>query len=199
MATLAEAAWEQLGFEVEVIAQDVYESLIRDKVANADIYVRDDAGQYYVKSAAESGDYAFDVLGIDLQTYSADGFVALSQFSSNFNGNGVEFVDVRDEDGKLIRTDMIRRSALTGWKNDEYDKLIKEAYETSDEDKRADKLKAAEKILIEEAPVIPVVFNQSFAFVSKELKKLKFDGLGNIVFVDAKLKNYRDYIEKDEE
>lgn len=189
IAEKAKAAWELLGFEVEVKAVDLISSTITDKATSSQITVSDSAIQYYVKSAADHGIYEFDIIGIDLQTYSGDGFVALSQFTSDMNGNGVEYVTEYNN--------ISRKGALGGWSNKEYDKLIKEAYETTDEAVRAEKLRAAEKLLVEEAPVIPVVFNQSFAFVSNELKKVEFDGFGNFVFTGAKLKNYQDYLEKE--
>lgn len=45
----------------------------------------------------------------------------------------------------------------TGWNNDEYNKLIEEAQVEMDEQKRFDLYVAAETILMEEAPVAPVV------------------------------------------
>jgi dipeptide transport system substrate-binding protein len=46
----------------------------------------------------------------------------------------------------------------TGWGNPEYDKLIKEAKNESDETKRFEKMYQAEKILFEEAPIFTVHF-----------------------------------------
>lgn len=192
MAALAAAAWSQLGFNVNVNEVDFVKSTISDKVANADITVYDNALQYYIKGAAEYGCYEdFDVIGIDLQTYSDDGFVALSQFSSAMNGNGVDYVTDYNK--------VERRAALSGWSNADYDKLIEEAYSTTDEDVRAAKLKEAEKLLVEQAPVIPVVFNQSFAFVSGELSDVAIDGFGNFVFTQTELKDYQNYLPKEEE
>ena len=193
IAEKAKTAWEALGFEVTVKAVDFVDTVVDDKTSG-EISVYDSAVQYYVKGAADSGKCGFDIIGIDLQTYSDDGFVALSQFSSEMNGNGVDFVD--DEKGLNVNKP-VRKGALGGWSNKDYDKLIKEAYEATDDSVREEKLKEAEKILVNEAPVIPVVFNQSFAFVSKDLKKIDFDGFGNFVFSDAKLKNYQDYLEKE--
>ena len=125
-----------------------------------------------------------------MQTYSTDAFVALSQFSSEMNGNGVVL-----EDG----TNAIARhkNVIGGWKNEAYDKLIEEAYNTDSKKTREEKLQAAEKLLVEEAPIIPVVFNQGYAFVSDELKKIEVDGFGCFVFTEAQLKNYQDYKSKD--
>ena len=44
----------------------------------------------------------------------------------------------------------------TNWSNPEYDKLVKEASETTDTKEAAEKYGEAEKILIEESPVIPI-------------------------------------------
>ncbi|MDQ0860714.1 peptide ABC transporter substrate-binding protein [Bacillus sp. V2I10] len=46
----------------------------------------------------------------------------------------------------------------TGWTNAEYDQLIKDSKNESDEAKRFDMLYKAEKILFEEAPIIPIHF-----------------------------------------
>lgn len=192
IANLAKASWAQLGFDVTVKPVDFKASSVLDKVEEKNMTVFDSELQYYVKGAAEYENYSnFDVIGFDMQTYSTDGFVALSQFSSTMNGNGV----VLKNDG----TNAIARhkSVIGGWKNDAYDKLIKEAYETDDKNTKEEKLKAAEKLLVEQAPIIPVVFNQSFAFVSYELKNVELDGFGHFVLTEAELKNYQDYKTKD--
>lgn len=191
IAELAKAAWAELGFDVTINAVGVISNTISDKVSGT-VTVYDSAIQSYIKGAAEYGmeNAKFDVIGFDLQTYSDDGFVALGAFAADMNVNGVDYVGVNNN--------VVKRSVIGGWSNADYNKLIAEAYATDDEDVREEKLIAAEKLLIEEAPIVPVVFNQSFAFVSKELKKVSFDGFGNITFTAAKLKNYADYIKEEE-
>ena len=56
----------------------------------------------------------------------------------------------------------------------------------------------AEKILLEEAPIIPIMYNQSFSFVSGDLSGVKFDGFGNFVFTKASQKNYEKYLPKED-
>lgn len=46
----------------------------------------------------------------------------------------------------------------TGWKNRKYDNLVFQADEIMDKSKRMEKLKEAEKILVEEAPIAPIYF-----------------------------------------
>ena len=193
IAALAVAAWKQLGFTVEVNAVDIVKNTVADKNSTTGkVTVYDSALQYYVKGAAENGteNAEFDVIGIDLQTYSDDGFVALGAFASSMNVNGLDY---EGEQNKIVN-----RGVLGGWYSADYDKLIEEAYNAESDKVRREKLIAAEKLLVEEAPIIPVVFNQSFAFVSKEIKKVTFDGFGNVVLTEAKFKNYKDYVQEEE-
>ncbi|MGN1402246.1 MAG: peptide ABC transporter substrate-binding protein [Bacillus sp. (in: firmicutes)] len=46
----------------------------------------------------------------------------------------------------------------TGWSNEEYDRLIKEAKAEADETKRFERLYKAEKVLMEEMPILPIHF-----------------------------------------
>jgi oligopeptide transport system substrate-binding protein len=187
MASLAEASWEQLGFDVTVKPVTYVTSSVKDKQTDSTIDVMDSTIQYYVKGAADGLKAEFDVIGIDLQTYSTGGFAALCGFTSKMNGNGVD-LSLDSEDKNYYRAN------ITGWSNETYDKYIMDAYKATDADVRAENLRKAEALLVSEAPIIPVVFNQSFAFVSKELKKVEVDGLGNIVLTEAKLKDYEKYI-----
>ena len=195
IANLARVAWEELGFTVTIVNEeekftDPVSNLVSDKTSTAGVVsVYDSVVQYCIKSAATGGAQpydknnmytTFDIIGIDLQTYTNDGLVALGGFSNFMNVNGVDYVGDYNE--------KVSRTVIGGWSNEEYDKLIKEAYETTDASVKAEKLVAAEKLLIEEAPIIPVMFNQNFAFVSKELKKVDVDGHGNFILTKADLK-----------
>lgn len=53
----------------------------------------------------------------------------------------------------------------TGWSNDKYDQLIKDAKNEADEAKRFELMYEAEKILFEEMPIIPIHFyNQVYLY-----------------------------------
>ena len=49
----------------------------------------------------------------------------------------------------------------TGWKNDDYDRLLAEAAREREPEMRAKKLRRAEEILAEHVPVIPTVHNRN--------------------------------------
>lgn len=186
IAEIAKVAWSELGFNVTVKKVGTVNSNVIDTSVNEQMVVKDSAIQAIVKEASY-GNRDFDVVAVDWQMYSNDAFVALAGFTSSINGCGVDF-----------NTGSVRRN-ISGWTNAEFDQYMNLAYTAKTEAERADALKAAEKILIDSAPVAPILYNESFAFVSRDLSKLTFDGLGNFVFTDVKQKNYRDYLESKED
>jgi hypothetical protein len=51
-------------------------------------------------------------------------------------------------------------------------------------------------------PVCPLVFNETFVFVSSKISDLEFDGLGHLVFTQVELSRYTKYykpVEEDED
>ncbi len=177
IANLVKAAWDSLGFNVTVNA---VASQITKNVTEESFY--DSKLQVLVKEASR-GDRDFDVIGIDWNMYSSDPFVALSAFSVDYSGCGVELPEGR-----------VHYGSFGGYVDEEYNELIKSAYETSDKATRNEILKEAEAKLVDSACIIPLVFNQSFAFVSKDISKLVTDGFGHFVLTDLKQKNYEDYL-----
>lgn len=64
----------------------------------------------------------------------------------------------------------------TGWSNKEYDKLIDLAASTNDQSKRFEYFKQAEKILLDELPVLPVYGYTKTNLISQKVKMVKNDG-----------------------
>ena len=118
--------------------------------------------------------------------YSKDPIVALSAFTSHMNGNGTDL-----ETGKS-------RLNISGWSSVDYDQYINKAFRAKTDEERNEALIAAEKLLLEEAPVIPVLYNQNFAFVSSDLSSVSIDGLGHFVLTKVKQKNYEKYLPKED-
>lgn len=185
IAELAKVAWAELGFTVTVKKVGAVKSTVVDSTLNEEMTILDSGIQTIVKEASY-GKRNFDVVAVDWQMYSNDAFVALAGFTSTMNGCGTDF------------TTGSARKNISGWTNTDYDQYIALAYAAKTEEERAEALKAAEKILIDSAPVAPIIFNESFAFVSRDLSKLTVDGFGNFVFTDVKQKHYRDYLNSEE-
>ncbi len=201
IARIVEATWEQLGFAVEIEALGSVTNLVTEN----EIEVLDSWIQYIVKSkalgAASEYDPAFnpangrydsenktyytnfDVIAVDWQFYVNDAFVGLASMATAFNGCGVNVATSE------------QRVGISGWSSNAYNSYITSAYKSGDEDDVSAALHAAEQCLINEMPIVPLVFNQNFCFTSKELKKVKVDGFGNFILTDVKLKNYEDYLQ----
>lgn len=202
IARLVKASWEQLGFNVEIEALGSVES----KVTENEISVLDSWIQYIVKSKALGNESAydssytasngridddgnitytsFDVIALDWQFFTDDAFVGLSSLSTSFCGSGFNFVTSE------------QRTNISGWTNFEYDAYITAAYKTTDSKQRLEALHKAEQILLDEMPIVPIMYNQNFSFCSKQLKKVELDGFGNFVFTKAKLKKYAKYYDR---
>jgi oligopeptide transport system substrate-binding protein len=58
----------------------------------------------------------------------------------------------------------------TGWSNAEYDGLIKQAQQTVDTKARAEILQRAEKLLLEQGPVIPIYIYTNNTLISRFVK-----------------------------
>ena len=183
IAELVKAAWEGLnaGFTVKIEKLGVVSNTLPDGTE-----ILDSALQVLATEIAN--DVAdFDVIAIDWQLYSNDPFVALAAFSGAYSGNGMNFVTGDN------------RTNISGWSNVQYDYYINEAYKATSDDARSAALRMAEKILVESAPIVPVVFNQNFSFASADISGIKVDVFGNFVYNKMALKNYQDYLDKDDD
>ena len=178
IAELVKASWKTLGFTVTV----KYETKIETTIGGID--TTDSELQVLLKEASY-GKRNFDVIGIDWQLYTDDAFVGLASMSNSLSGCGVDF-----------KNNNTQRTNVTGWSDNDYDSYITSAFKATGSD-RATYLAEAEALLCEEAPIVPILFNQSFAFISGDLSKVECDVFGNFVFTDAKLKNYEDYLEEE--
>lgn len=196
MANVAVQNWAAIGFTVTVKPVGVVMSEIKDKTGGDEaMIVYDSAIQQIMKEVAlgnrtdSTNAPLFEVIGFDFQMHSADPFVALSMFTTDMNGCGVDYsVDMAG----------VHRKNIAGFDNDAYDESLRRAI-TATADERTTILQNAEKLLIEQGAVAPVIFNQSFYFASGKLSGLKFDGFGNVVFTKVSQKNYENYLPDTEE
>lgn len=67
----------------------------------------------------------------------------------------------------------------TGWSNAEYDKAIKEANSTGDQTKRMEAMHRAEKIFMDDMPVMPIYFYTQPYLFSPKLKDVVLPSFGN--------------------
>lgn len=177
VAEYVKDAWEALGFDVEIKA--LSSSRYR---ADSAIVVDD------FQAAYDTGD--FDVIGYDMTMLAPDAFGALSQFALSFSGNGVDM--------KSPTYDLYTH--ISGFNSEEYNALIESAYSETDKAQKTAILHEAEEMLMEEMPVMPIIFlKDAYLSNSKVISGIKTTYYGVRDFKELKQKNYMKYKDTEEE
>ena len=183
IAEKVKEAWETLGFHVAVNAIDVQ---VNDEKLKTTQEVSTDIKDDIFAEAYRAGN--FEVAAVDYHAYSADAFSALAKFAKAFSGYGY---DMDDETYPLI-------PHKTGYDSEDYNAKIEEAFAEKNIDARATILHEAEEMLLEDMPVIPIVFNQQASLTHKDLSKVVTTYYVPALFAKAKLKNWEDYVPAEE-
>ncbi len=176
IAQYVKGVWEKLGFTVKIEEVEPVKVNDPEKIMYYDTFTE----KYH------SGD--FDVIGIDMQMLAPDAFSALAPFAVAFSGNGV---DMNSETYDLF-------GHVTGYASEAYNALIEQAYAEDDAAARAELLHDAEEMLLADMPVIPLVFLQDAYLIHDDLSDYGTSYFATREFKDMKLKNYTDYLPKEE-
>ena len=188
IANYVKGLWEQLGYTVNLVP--VSGVTVEYSDSGSVIELSDSALQL----AYETGD--FDVIGIDYQMYSSNGLSAFAALTSNANGNGID-LGVGEGIDPANPPSYEPLGNVLGYKSEAYDAKVAEAIAEKNLNKRATLLHEAEEILLEDMPIIPLVFNQN-CYASSGLSGIKFDYNGYAVFTKVSQKNYTKYLPKAE-
>lgn len=175
-AEMAAAAWEELGFTVTVEALEVKET-VDDKGAATGIY------QDPYADALKSGD--FQVIALDLVAVSTDAFGYLAPFATAFSGNAMS-IDYDEKNGYQYSV----TPHISGYNDANYNALIEKAFAETDYEARAEILAVAEQMLLDDMPIIPVVYNQTFSLAAKKLGKIERGFFSAADFTKTKLPGY---------
>ncbi len=182
------AAWgpEGLGFNVTIkergtVANNDYHRDVKDIPSDLcdDLWAED----------FKEGD--FEVIIIDLVAPSVDPFSVLAPFAKAFSGQSMDMTD-STEDYQLS-------SHVTGYDSEEYNSLMEKIFAEKNPEKRSANLHNAEAILMEDMPVIPIVFNKSAYIINDEVIDLKIKSKNSnyympVSFQKAEVKEYEDYL-----
>ncbi len=171
VAEYVKTVWESLGFDVE-LRKLGYKSYVDSKEYEliSDKYLE----------AYETGD--FEVISIDNQMLTTDAFANLAQYAKAFAS------------GKIVSDDFELTPHISGYYNPDYDAKINEAFaEKTNLEKRASLLHEAEKILMNDMPVMPLAELQSAVITSSDISKLDNSYFGYDIFNKAKLSNVSKY------
>ena len=188
IAEMVCAAWCELGFDVKVNA---IETIANDDVqeSTGEVFkdIRDDIFAENLRAGK------FEVVAIDYVAYSADPFSVLAPFAKAYSGNALLSIG----EGMNIVYEI--PTHMSGYDSEEYYELIDSAFDEKDIKARSSILHDAEKLLLEDLPVIPIVFNKTATLEHKNLSKVKYTYYGTFIFTKTKLKDYLLYIPEEEE
>lgn len=180
IAEAVAAAWNSLGFKVSV---NKVEHIVNDDENKLTAETATDICDDIFNEKFYSGD--FEVAAIDFAAVSVDPFATLAMFAKSFAGQAINMETLNYE----------LNPHITGYDNEAYDALMEEIFAMKDATERTEKLVEAEKILLEDLPIIPIIFNQDAYVVSGELSKVGSTYFANRIFTKTKLKNYELYVE----
>ena len=191
VAKSLQAAWGEngLGFDVTILVRGTIENNdVHKDVASVptdfcdDLWAEDIANGYYQAAV------------LDLVAPSADPFSVLAPFATTFSGQAIDM---------SLTSDGSASTHNTGYSSSKYDSIIESVFAEKTIANRSDKLHEAESILMDDMPVIPIVFNQSAYLLNEDVidmgNKILFfwEEAGNyyapVSFRKASVKNYDEY------
>ena len=173
VAEYVKGVWESLGFKVELRPLTAIRETVVENSEEVD-YLIDS-----VEEAYETGD--FDVLAIDVSMQSTDAFPVLAVYALTFSGSGIDMASANYD----------YLPHVTGFNDEGYNEIIERAYAEKNIKARADILAEAERYLLEQMPVMPIVFNKDCYLAKKTLTGLGTSYLGYRDFSDAGYKGYK--------
>jgi oligopeptide transport system substrate-binding protein len=127
----------------------------------------------------------FEAIIFDYVAYSADPFSVLSSFAKPFSGRGM---DMSNPDEYLLTPH------ITGYDSTEYNELMETIFAEKTVANRAENLRKAEGILMNDMPVIPVVFNQTVTVTNSKLRGESVNYYNQLQFQKCKIGSYNDYL-----
>ena len=179
-AEYAANVWKKLGFSVSVekLKFDPYDN----KEAGYDGLIDDT-----FLTAYKEGD--FDIIAVDLQQITNNAFSALSPYATGFCGGTIDLSS---------QVDNVVVTHKSGYSSKAYDEIIEAAFAETDPAKKATLLHDAEKLLMEEMPVMPLFTYSTMYTTASNVKGLEFDWFGAPVVTEADDKNF-EYVPEDVE
>lgn len=171
VAEYLKSAWEAVGFTVKLnpVMSKAYDRNMDDQ----DLRFYNDE----LEVAVRNGD--FEVALLDYSMISTDAFAPLAQFALGFTGNTCDF-----------ENDWAITPHASGFNSAAYNEAIEKAFAEADYATRVKLLHECEELLLEELPIIPLLFNKNFYMYNRELKDITHDYYGNFVLNEAYYKNY---------
>lgn len=171
--------WRGLGFTIEIEPIGVMVNDEKDGTGSVPEDIRDDL----YDEAIAAGE--FDVIALDYVVKCPDAFSALAPFAHDYTGNAT-----------IVGALSVDDPHISGYDSEAYNDLITKAFNADDVTSRTNYLHEAEKMLIDDAAVMPVLFGKSAALVNNDIKGLEKTYFGFYNFSKLEYKNQEAYDSK---
>lgn len=175
MAKAVQAAWKELGFKIKFGGKK--QMYIDSK----------EDGTYELIKNNEAVDAA-SIIIVSQQSMTADAYSILTAYSAEYGGNVVD----------VTKKDVEYGAHTTGYADADYDALCTAFVNAENAKTRTAAMHEAEKYLAQQMPVIPLVFNNVY-YVSQKLSGIETDKFGRYDFTDLEQKNFKKYLEAQNE
>jgi len=172
--------WKALGFNVSLKKIGTIQN--NDYYKYTDSIPEDICDDLYAEELRAG---TFQAILFDYVAYSADAFSVLAPFAKPFSGRGM---DMSNPDEYLLTPH------ITGYDSSEYNALMEKIFNEKTVANRADDLRAAEGILMNDLPIVPVVFNLNATVTAKQLRKTTTSYYNVTFFQKAKINSYDKYL-----
>ena len=156
IAEMIVAAWCSLGFDVEINN--------RGTVANNDYYKPTDSVPVDICDdlyREDLRDGKFEVVLLDLVAPSVDPFSVLAPLALQFSGSAMDM---------SVADSYELTPHITGYNSEEYNTVMEEIFNEKVIANRSANLHKAEDILMEDMPVMPIIFNKTACVINDGLK-----------------------------
>ena len=187
VANAVAEAWRSLKFNVEVVTLGV-EKKSSDEVDVDTGEVQSDIRDDLYNEALASGN--FEVIAKDMVATAVTPISILAPFALQYTGNDL---DVTPDDPYNPTVDYELKPHITGYNSEAYNELISKAYAAQTTAERAALLHEAEAMLVEDMPVIPIVFNQDAYIASGEIGSFGTTYFAYRDFMKLTLNNWEEY------
>lgn len=181
IADIIVANWQALGFHVTVKKLGTIQN--NDWYKYTESVPTDICDDLYAEELRAG---AFQAILFDYVAFSADPFSVLSSFAKPFSGRGM---DMSNPDEYQLTPH------ITGYDSEEYNELMETIFAEKTIANRAENYRKAEGILMNDMPIIPVVFNLSATVTNSHLKRESVDYYNVTNFKNARISSYNKYLE----
>ncbi|WP_166238436.1 peptide ABC transporter substrate-binding protein [Paenibacillus turpanensis] len=119
---------------------------------------------------------------VKIEPLAWDAFLSTMEFGNYHVARGGWAAEFNDPLAFLSMWSTSSANNTSGWRNEQYNNLIKEAYTLKESEKRMQAMFAAEKLLVEEAVVIPIYYYSGSWLQHPGLREVYLDYKGDIHF-----------------